>query len=387
MMQNKRQLPIGLKVLISVVIIGFISMVIRYIYGIGAVSNLSDGRPWGFWISFDLYCGVALAAGGFTSAAWVYVFHREKYQPMARPAVLTAFLGYTMVILALLVDVGQPWYIWHAMINWNFHSPLFEVAICVMTYSVVLALEFSPAVFEGLSKSNLPIFRRFNWHVPLRVIHAIEIPLVIAGVVLSTLHQSSLGSMLLMMPTTLHPLWYTPILPLMFLNSAVAVGPSMVIFESAISSKSFGHELPMDILSGLCRGISYILGFYLLLKLTDLIVAGEISLIFTAFPQNLLWWAEMIIGVILPLILFSKASVRQSRKAIFWSATLVVLGLILNRFNVSMFALAMRPGYTYFPHWMEVAISAGIVADGMLVVWLAYRLLPMHGHEGAAETA
>lgn len=387
MMQNKRQLPIGLKVLISVVIIGFISMVIRYIYGIGAVSNLSDGRPWGFWISFDLYCGVALAAGGFTSAAWVYVFHREKYQPMARPAVLTAFLGYTMVILALLVDVGQPWYIWHAMINWNFHSPLFEVAICVMTYSVVLALEFSPAVFEGLSKSNLPIFRRFNWHVPLRVIHAIEIPLVIAGVVLSTLHQSSLGSMLLMMPTTLHPLWYTPILPLMFLNSAVAVGPSMVIFESAISSKSFGHELPMDILSGLCRGISYILGLYLLLKLTDLIVAGEISLIFTAFPQNLLWWAEMIIGVILPLILFSKPSVRQSRKAIFWSATLVVLGLILNRFNVSMFALAMRPGYTYFPHWMEVAISAGIVADGMLVVWLAYRLLPMHGHEGAAETA
>lgn len=387
MMQNKRQLPIGLKVLISVVIIGFISMVIRYIYGIGAVSNLSDGRPWGFWISFDLYCGVALAAGGFTSAAWVYVFHREKYQPMARPAVLTAFLGYTMVILALLVDVGQPWYIWHAMINWNFHSPLFEVAICVMTYSVVLALEFSPAVFEGLSKSNLPIFRRFNWHVPLRVIHAIEIPLVIAGVVLSTLHQSSLGSMLLMMPTTLHPLWYTPILPLMFLNSAVAVGPSMVIFESAISSKSFGHELPMDVLSGLCRGISYILGLYLLLKLTDLIVAGEISLIFTAFPQNLLWWAEMIIGVILPLILFSKPSVRQSRKAIFWSATLVVLGLILNRFNVSMFALAMRPGYTYFPHWMEVAISAGIVADGMLVVWLAYRLLPMHGHEGATETA
>jgi Ni/Fe-hydrogenase subunit HybB-like protein len=387
MMQNKRQLPIGLKVLISVVIIGFISMVIRYIYGIGAVSNLSDGRPWGFWISFDLYCGVALAAGGFTSAAWVYVFHREKYQPMARPAVLTAFLGYTMVILALLVDVGQPWYIWHAMINWNFHSPLFEVAICVMTYSVVLALEFSPAVFEGLSKSNLPIFRRFNWHVPLRVIHAIEIPLVIAGVVLSTLHQSSLGSMLLIMPTTLHPLWYTPILPLMFLNSAVAVGPSMVIFESAISSKSFGHELPMDILSGLCRGISYILGLYLLLKLTDLMVAGEISLIFTAFPQNLLWWAEMIIGVILPLILFSKPSVRQSRKAIFWSATLVVLGLILNRFNVSMFALAMRPGYTYFPHWMEVAISAGIVADGMLVVWLAYRLLPMHGHEGATETA
>jgi len=388
MTQENRKLPIGLKILITVVILGYIPMVIRYIYGIGAVSNLSDGRPWGFWISFDLYCGVALAAGGFTSAAWVYLFHRGKYQAVARPAVLTAFLGYTLVILALLVDVGQPWYIWHAMINWNIHSPLFEVAICVMTYSVVLGLEFSPAVFEALSKSNLPVVRRFNWHIPLRVIHTIEIPLVIAGVVLSTLHQSSLGTMLLMMPTTLHPLWYTPILPVLFLNSAIAVGPAMVIVESTLSSKAFGHKLPHDILRGLSRGISYILGLYLLLKLVDLLATGEIGLVFTAYPQNLLWWGEIIIGVILPIILFSMPSVTQStsRKGIFFSATLVVLGLVLNRFNVSMFALAMRPGFTYFPYWMEVAISAGLVADACLVVWLAHRLLPMTGHEEAAET-
>ena len=381
MIQERRTFPFGISVLTILVILGLIPMIIRYVNGLGAVSNLSDGRPWGIWISFDLYCGVALAAGGFTLAGWVYLFNREKYHAVARPAVLTAFLGYTLVVLALLVDLGQPWYIWHAIIYWNIHSPLFEVAICVMTYTAVLALEFSPAVFEGLSKSNLPVIRRFNWHIPLRIIRTIQIPLVIAGVVLSTLHQSSLGSMLLMMPETLHPLWYTPILPILFLTSAVAVGPAMVIFETTLSSKAFGHKLPLDILSGLGRAIPYILGIYLLLKLIDLMATGEIGLIFTAYPQNLLWWGEIIIGVILPIILFSMPSVRQSRSGVFWSAVLVVLGLVFNRFNVSMLALAMRPGFTYFPHWMEVAISAALVADAMLVIWLAHRLLPIVNHE------
>ncbi|MBM2824344.1 MAG: hypothetical protein HW402_8 [Dehalococcoidales bacterium] len=387
MIAQKRAFPLGISILTLLVILGLIPVIIRYLYGIGAVSNLSDGRPWGFWISFDLYCGVALAAGGFTLAGWVYLFNQEKYHAVARPAILTAFLGYTLVVLALLIDLGQPWYIWHAIIYWNIHSPLFEVAICVMTYTVVLALEFSPAVFEGLSKSNLPVIRRFNWHVPLRVIRTIQIPLVIAGVVLSTLHQSSLGSMLLMMPETLHPLWYTPILPLLFLTLAIAVGPAMVIFETTLSSKAFGHKLPMDILSGLGRAIPYILGIYLLLKLMDLTARGDIGLIFSAYPQNLLWWGEIVVGVIIPIFLFSMPGVRQSRGGVFWSAALVVIGLIFNRFNVSMLALAMRPGFTYFPHWMEVAISAALVADALLLIWLAYRLLPITRHEEVAEDA
>lgn len=381
MIQQKRTFPFGISVLTIIVILGLIPMIIRYVNGLGAVSNLSDGRPWGFWISFDLYCGVALAAGGFTLAGWAYLFNREKYHAVARPAVLTAFLGYTLVILALLVDLGQPWYIWHAIIYWNIHSPLFEVAICVMTYTTVLALEFSPAVFEGLSKSNLPVLRRFNWHIPLRVIRTIQIPLVIAGVVLSTLHQSSLGSMLLMMPETLHPLWYTPILPILFLTSAIAVGPAMVIFESTLSTKAFGHKLDLDVLSGLGRAIPYILGLYLLLKLVDLMVAAEIGLIFTSYPMNMLWWGEVIVGVILPIILFSMPDVRQNRSAVFWSSVLVIVGLVLNRFNVSMLALAIRPGFTYFPHWMEIAISAALVADALLVIWLAHRFLPIVQHE------
>ncbi len=375
MRQEKRSFPIGTLILSALALFSLPIFIIRYVNGLGAISNLSDGRPWGFWISFDLYCGVALAAGGFTLAAVVYIFNLKKYHPVARPAILTAFLGYLLVIFALLVDVGQPWYIWHVIINWNIHSPLFEVAVCVMTYTAVLALEFSPAVFE-----------RLNWHVPLRVIRAIQIPLVIAGVVLSTLHQSSLGTMLLMMPETLHALWYTPILPILFLNSAIAVGLAMVIFETTLSTRAFGHKLSLDILSGLGRVIPYVLGLYLLIKLVDLGVAGELGLVFTAYPQNLLWWGEMIIGVILPIILFSMPAIRRSRGGVFWSAVLVIIGLIFNRFNASMLALAIRPGYSYTPHWMEIAISLGLVVVALIVFQIAVRVLPLtHLEEGEEE--
>jgi Ni/Fe-hydrogenase subunit HybB-like protein len=374
MTMGKRSFPVGTFVLSVLVVLGLGVMIYRYIYGLGAISNLSDGRAWGLWISFDLYCGVALAAGGFTLAGAVYIFNLKKYHSVVRPAVLTAFLGYTLVILALLVDLGQPWYIWHIMISWNVHSPLFEVGMCVMTYTVVLALEFSPAVFE-----------RLNWHIPLRIIRTIQIPLVIAGVVLSTLHQSSLGSMLLMMPETLHALWYTPILPILFLTSAVAVGPAMVIFESTLSTKAFGHKLDINVLSGLARVIPYILGIYLLLKIFELAAVGELGLIFTAYPQNLLWWGEIVIGVISPIILFSIPEVRYNRNAVFWTSALVIAGLVFNRFNVSMLALGMRPGYVYFPHWMEFAISAGLVADALLVIWLAHRFLPITPREQTVE--
>ncbi len=374
--QSKRKFPKGLAILSVLVLLGLIPIVIRYIYGLGAMSNLNDGRPWGLWISFDLYCGVALAAGGFTLAGAVYVFRLEKYHSVARPAVLTAFLGYTLVILALLVDLGQPWFIWHIMVTPNIHSPLFEVGVCVLTYTIVLALEFSPAVFE-----------KFNWHLPLRVIRAIQIPLVIAGVCLSTLHQSSLGSMLLMAPTYLHPLWYTPILPIMFLNSAIAVGPAMVMFESTLTGKALGHKQSHEIMEGLGKIIPWILGIYLVLKLGDLLLAGEIGLIFTAYPYNLNWWIEILVGIVAPMVLFNLKSIRKSDTKLFWVAVLVILGLMFNRFNVSMFALAMRPGYTYFPTWMEFAISAGLVADSMLVIWLAYKLLPMMQHEPAQIAA
>lgn len=367
---------ITVSILLILMAIGLGVAIVRFINGLGAISNLSDGRAWGLWISFDLYCGVALASGGFILAATVYIFRMKKYYPIVRSAILTAFIGYLMVIIALLVDLGQPWRIWHMIIYWNPHSPLFEVGWCVLLYTTVLALEFSPNVFE-----------RFNMQAPLRWIRAIQIPLVILGVILSTLHQSSLGSMLLMMPDKIHPLWYSPILPILFFLSAVAVGPAMVIVETTLGSRGLGHHVNLAIPAGLGKGLIYLLGLYLVVRLGELLVAGDFGLIFTSGMYSVLFLFEVVGGVILPLILFALPAMRRSRTALFWSALLVVLGLMLNRFNVSLIALMPRTGTIYFPHWMEFAISISILAAGVLAYILATRYLPITSLEAGAKAA
>ena len=194
---------------------------LRVRYGLGGVTNLSDQFPWGIWIGFDILCGVGLAAGGFTLVAVVHIFNVERYKPILRPAILTAFLGYVLVVLALLFDLGRPDRIWHPLVMWNPHSVMFEVAWCVTLYTTVLALEFAPAVFEKL-----------GWHKPLDWLKFVSVPLMIVGVILSTLHQSSLGSLYLIVPHKLYALWYTPVLPVFFYLSAICAGLAMTIFES-----------------------------------------------------------------------------------------------------------------------------------------------------------
>ncbi len=375
------RLPYGTMILLLLVTICAGVAVARYAKGLGFVSNMSDGRAWGLWIPFDLYCGVPLAAGGFTMAAIVYIFNNKKYLPLARPAILTAFLGYLLVVFALLVDLGQPWYIFKMIWNPNIHSPLYEVGWCVMLYNVVLFLEFIPAVFEKL-----------KWNIPLRALHMIEIPLIIAGIVISTGHQNSLGSMLLLMGNTLNHLYYTPLLPLLFFLHAVSVGPAMVLFETTISSKVFGHQIDLDVLSGVGKILRIPLFIYLAFRVGDVLVAGEGGALFssTDWPANAWWWGETIIGCALPLILFSIPVVQKSRAGLFGSAILVILGLIVTRFSYTLMSLSMRPGYgTYFPAWTEIAISVGLVAAGMLVIMLANKFLPVmkhdEGHGGHGE--
>ena len=369
------RLPYGTMILLLLVVIAAGVAVARYAKGLGYVSNMSDGRPWGLWIPFDLYCGVPLAAGGFTMAAIVYILNNKKYYPLARPAILTAFLGYLLVVFALLVDLGQPWYIFKMIWNPNIHSPLYEVGWCVMLYNVVLFLEFIPAVFEKL-----------KWNIPLRALHMIEIPLIIAGIVISTGHQNSLGSMLLLMGNDLHYLYYTPILPLLFFLHAVAVGPAMVLFETTISSKVFGHKIDLDILSGVGKILRIPLFLYLAFRVGDIIVAGEFGGLFDGFPTAIWLWIELIIGAVLPLILFSIPSIQKSRGGLFVTAIMVILGLIVTRFAYTLMALSMRPGYgTYFPAWTEIAISVGLLAAGMLVIMLANKFLPIMKHDEASH--
>ncbi|MHB8819162.1 MAG: NrfD/PsrC family molybdoenzyme membrane anchor subunit, partial [Bellilinea sp.] len=261
-----RRYPLG-PGMILVWVLGALGMgvaVWRWIVGLGATTNLNDGRPWGLWISFDMMAGIGLAAGAFTVAAVVYIFNLKKFYPIVRPTILTGFISYTLAGLTLLVDLSQPQRIWHLIIYWNIHSPLFEIGWCVMLYLTVLALEFSPVVFEAL-----------HWKVPLKIIRAIQIPLIIAGITLSTMHQSTLGTMLTPLVDKIHPLWYSPLFPLYFFMTAIVAGLAMTVFESYHSSRTYGYPFEIKILASLTKAIPWVLGSYFVIRTGELFVTGD----------------------------------------------------------------------------------------------------------------
>ncbi len=354
--------------------------VARFTRGLGAVTNLSDAAPWGIWIAFDVMAGVALAAGGFTLAAAVYIFRLERYRSFTRPAILTAFLGYIAVAVGLVYDLGLPWHIWHPMVYPQPHSVLFEVAMCVILYLTVLALEFSPVMLEHPWFDRRPLF-----HAAHRVIKRATIPLVIAGIMLSTLHQSSLGSLFLITPFRLHPLWYSPIIWVFFLASAVGVGLLMVTLESYLSAWLFAHELPSDRLAGLGRAASVTLLAYSALRLGDLVWHGRLGLAFEASPAAELFWLEMALSAIVPGILLAVPAVRRSARGLGLTALVGVLGIIGYRFDVAIVAFSRPGGASYFPTWMEVAVSAGIVAGALLVFIFFVEHLRVYGDAHQAE--
>ena len=357
----------GLKILIALAGIGIIAALIRYILGIGAISNLSDGYPWGLWIGFDVMSGVALAAGGFTTAAIVHIFGREKYHPLVRPAILTAFLGYLLVIVALMVDLGRFWNIWRPLVHLQTHSVMFEVGTCVALYTTVLAIEFSPAVFE-----------RFGMVKAMGFVQKISIGVIILGIILSTLHQSSLGSVFLAVPHKLHALWYTPILPLLFLISALAVGPAMVIIEGNLSASAFKRPYETELLEGPARAIPYVLGPYLALKAIDLVSRGAMEHLFVFSAQSLAFWAELLIGVVLPLALLVNREVYSSRRGQFWAALCVVFGVVLNRLNVSVIGIIVEEWETYIPAIGEYAVTVGVVSVGLIGFYMAVKYLSIY---------
>ena len=247
-------------VFLVIMVAGIYCTFLRFFRGLGASTNLSDQFPWGLWIGFDVMCGVMLAAGGFTLTAAVEIFNIKRFHSIVRPTILTAFLGYLLVCAALMYDLGLPWNIWHPLIMRNPHSVMFEVAYCVMLYTTVLALEFSPIVLE-----------HFKLQRALKIVRSVMVVFVILGVLLSTLHQSSLGTLYLIMPNKLHPFWYSPLLPVFFFLSAIAVGLAMTIFESSMSSKYFGRELELPILRDLGRVLVVVLALYGILKFEDLL--------------------------------------------------------------------------------------------------------------------
>jgi len=342
------------KVLLLIMGVGFSVSLYLMIFGHGASTNLNDMWPWGFLIGSAVLVGVAMAAGGFIIAGMVYILNWKKYKPVVRPAVLTSFFGYLMAATAIFLDIGHHFRVWHPIVMWQVNSIMFIVAIHVVLYTTTLATESSPMIFEKL-----------NMKKALNFVNKIMVPVVLFGVLLSILHQSSLGALYLIVPSKLSPLWYSSKLPHLFLVSAVMMGLSMVSFETIISTKAFKHKPPMDILTGLARWTMIVGSFYFVLKLWNLITGPGIGAAFDGSVAANMYLIEIIIGIILPLILLSRKGLRNGLNGIFTANILVITGIIVNRINVGIFGLAKytsRSGFDYFPSWMEIAVALALIA-------------------------
>jgi Ni/Fe-hydrogenase subunit HybB-like protein len=374
-------------IVISVIaFIGLVFLAMRFIFGLGFVTNLNQFFPWGIWIGLDVATGVALAAGGFTIAALGHIWYRDKYEVLVRPALLTALLGYTLVALSVVTDIGRWYYVWHPLIMWNGNSALFEVGICVMVYLSVLYIEFLPIVTERfIGRVNLPGFlSMFNKILDSilrlldRTLNKFMFVFIIAGVVLSCLHQSSLGTLMIIAGEKMHPLWQTPVLPLLFLLSAFSVGFPMVIMESLTASKSFGLKPEKDVLTSLSRFVGPILGIYLAAKIGDMFIRESFVYLTELNLASIMFTIEIVVGVVIPLRMFLSSSVRQSTTGLYIASMLVIFGVVLNRFN--NFVIAYNPPYTetsYFPSIGEITVTVGFVALEILLYRAFVMIFPI----------
>jgi Ni/Fe-hydrogenase subunit HybB-like protein len=357
-----------------IVIVGLVLTVLRFTMGLGAVTNLSNYNPWGIWIGFDLLVGVALAAGGFVTSGAVYVFGLKKYHSAVRPAILTGFLGYALVVLALHYDVGRPWALtFPFLIQQGTTSLLFEVAACVALYLTVLLIEFSPAALEWLGISKVR-----------KIVVRLTLVLTIFGIVLSTLHQSSLGALFLIAPSKLHPLWYSSYMPIYFFVTAIVAGLSMVIFESTLSHRYFHDKMDKTHLAenphvtlGFGKAASLVLFGYFIIKVIGISAANHWHLLVTGWGA---WYLVELLGfVALPCFMYAIGVREKKLKLIRFTALWTVIGIILNRLNVSLIAFNyhLPSSERYFPSWMEIATSIFIVTLGVLIFRFVVTRMPV----------
>ncbi|MFH0980952.1 MAG: Ni/Fe-hydrogenase cytochrome b subunit [Planctomycetota bacterium] len=373
----------GVYVLLILTFIMFCVAIVRFGFGLGAVTNLDQQHPWGIWIAIDVATGVALAAGGFTTAALAHIFHREHYHAITRPALLTAMLGYTFVGIGLMFDLGRFYNIWHPVLPsmWQGNSVLFEVGMCVMCYLTVLYIEFVPMVCDRFEDDvRFPKLRRICTFLN-RVLGKVMFLFIIAGVVLSCLHQSSLGNLMVIVESKWHDLWDTPISSLLFLLSAFMVGFPMVIVESLSASWSFKLKPEMEILGPLAKYVVFLTGLYLAFKLGDMLVRESYGLLAEGSVQSVCFIIEMVFGLIVPFFMLLSARVRNTPGLLFTAALLIVLGVAFNRINV--FLVAYEPAYavrSYFPSLGEIAVTVGLVSLLMLMYRLIVTYLPVISH-------
>jgi Ni/Fe-hydrogenase subunit HybB-like protein len=341
----------------------------RFMYGLGAATNMSDGYPWGIWIAFDVVVGTAFGCGGYAIAIMVYLFNKGEYHPLIRPALMTSLFGYSLAGLAVFFDVGRYWQIYNIFLPWylNPNSVLLEVALCIGAYVVVLWIEFTPTFLEKLGADNTK-----------KSLEKIMFIFVALGILLPTMHQSSLGTVMVVAGSKLSPLWWTGLLPLLFLISCIFMGYAIVIFEASITAQRYKIADEGHILSKLSGIFPYMIAIYLVIRFADVALRGHLGLAFRGDLMGNMFLLENLLLLIPMCILLIPAN-RNNARMLFFSAISIILAGTLYRFNCYLIGFDPGGGWTYFPAAGEILITVGIVSrEIMAFLWFIKRLPIYH---------
>jgi Ni/Fe-hydrogenase subunit HybB-like protein len=353
--------------LLAIMAVGVALTLARYAGGIGSVANINNAYPWGWWVGYGIMTMIALGGVGFTITGLVEVLGVHRYHSLLRPAVLMGLLCYVSAIVMLMVELGRPWKVWMILVSWAPTAPLYEVGWCAFLYLNVLALEFAQVPLEQL-----------GWGRALRVLRVIYIPIMLLGVTLSNLHQSSLGTLMTLIPHKINVLWWSEQLPLLFLFSAIMAGPAMAILEHLAAARWLGFEPRLSMLAGLARIEAWLVGLFLAFRMGDLVSRGAVDAMLSGTWFAVSFWIEVGLGLLLPLGLLMMPEVRQSRGGLATACGLVVGGVLLHRLNVAVIGLRVRHWETYVPSLGEIGITLGITAGAVFAFGVLARILPIH---------
>ena len=355
------------KALLGIMAIAAVLVLVRLAGGIGSVANINNAYPWGWWVGYGIMTMIGLGGVGFTITALVEILGRHRYHPLLRPAVLMGLLCYSSAILMLMVELGRPWKVWMILVSWAPSAALYEVGWCAFLYLSVLAFEFAQVPLEQL-----------GWGRVLRVMRIVYIPIMLLGVTLSHLHQSSLGTLLTLIPHKINELWWSDQLPLLFLFSAIMAGPAMAILEHLAAARWLGFEPRLDMLTSLARIEAWVVGLFLAFQLGDLFVRGATGAMLSGTWFAVSFWIEIGLGLLLPLVLLTMPEIRRSRGGLATACGLIVAGVLLHRLNVAVIGLRVRHWETYIPSLGEIGITLGITAAAVFVFGVLARILPIH---------
>jgi len=355
------------RILGALVLAAVVTTIVRFATGIATIANINQAYPWGWWVGFDMLTRIALGGVGFTMAAAGEIFNSKGLRHVVRAALLVGLLWYLTYAAVLMVELGRPWMVWWVFLSWAPTSAMYEVALCAVAYTTVLVLEFSPLVLAKL-----------GWTTPVRRIHAVYLLIVVTGVSLSFLHQSSLGTLLLLLPTKVNPLWHSELLPVFFLLSAIMAGPAVMLVEHTLATHFLRLQPRMDVLRSLGRGLTVLIAVYLALRLGDVVYRGEADAALSFGFEARWFWLEILVGLVTPLALLLTPDIDRRKWRLFAAGLCVVAGVVLNRLNAAVITMKVHSWETYRPAITEVLISVGAMAAMVLAYVYLVRWLPIH---------